>query len=242
HNLIIVVLCDYMERKFQSRLVRSDLEDDDNDDDVVENHRTKLNAALARLCRISLNVLTLDSFLPESVRKNDKIASGMLVSAWVNAAKTSLHEVKQALHDKNFKEVSTQDELTHLTYLHDDHCPDLIFFPGQMLQKLEKISIVTKKFLVLQDKSSSVGLHALVSVLGEDDDVVYVNVGSAISAGHLASILYNRGSSVYAFGVTSKKQLKQCSMNLEKLGVRGQGYYLRKINQQIDGCFFLFNK
>ncbi len=49
--------------------------------------KTKLNAALAR-SRIKACVLTVDHLLPETVRQNDKYASKMNVSMWINTVKT----------------------------------------------------------------------------------------------------------------------------------------------------------
>lgn len=89
-SVIMVILCDYQMRKFQRRLTSCCevifpqmvcIED------ALEKYKTKLHAALAK-SRIKSRVLSLDSLLPENVRKNDKIGSNMNISGWINNLKS----------------------------------------------------------------------------------------------------------------------------------------------------------
>jgi len=106
----MVMLCDYMTRKFQRRLRRkchpsetssaaaaasTDVTDDDYEnaylvgiEDALHSRRTKLKASHAR-SRITAQVSSIDALLPSSVRQNDKLSSRMIVSAWVNFRKST---------------------------------------------------------------------------------------------------------------------------------------------------------
>ena len=90
----MVIVCDYKMRKFQRRplLPGEDAKSEmaQIEDSIVQ-YKTKLNAALAR-SRISSNVLTLDSLLPEAVRKNDQIGSSMTICCWINYFKTRFNQ------------------------------------------------------------------------------------------------------------------------------------------------------
>jgi len=100
----MVTLCDYMTRKFQRHIRRkrhdvtssTDVADDDYEnaylvgiEEALHGCRTKLRSSHAR-SRITAQVLSIDALLPSSVRQNDQLSSGMIVSAWVNLRKTRL--------------------------------------------------------------------------------------------------------------------------------------------------------
>jgi len=106
--VVMVILCDYVMRKFQRRIRRrphpsvtsppagtaSDVSDDDGEsaylvgiEDALDSCRTKLQASHAR-SRITAQVLSIDALLPSNVRQNALLSSNMLVSAWVNFRKS----------------------------------------------------------------------------------------------------------------------------------------------------------
>ena len=74
---------------------------------------------------------------------------------------------------------------------------------------------------VRQDKSSSVGVHTVRRMMSDDDDVLLVNVGSGLTAAHIASLSHNSGTNIYAYGITSDRHQKNVNKLLDKLGVRG---------------------
>lgn len=49
--------------------------------------RIKLAAALAR-CRIKYDALSIEYFLPETIRKHEQRASALPLCAWINILKT----------------------------------------------------------------------------------------------------------------------------------------------------------
>ena len=57
--------------------------------------------------------------------------------------------------------------------------------------------------------------------MNDEDDVLLVNVGSGLTAAHIASLTHNTSSIIYAFGITSDRHQKNVSKLLEHLGVRG---------------------
>ena len=54
----------------------------------------------------------------------------------------------------------------------------------------------------------------------DDDDVLLVNVGSGLTAAHIASLSHNSTTNIYAFGITSDRHQKNIHKLLEHLGVR----------------------
>jgi len=57
-------------------------------------------------------------------------------------------------------------------------------------------------------------------MMSDDDDVLMVNVGSGLTAAHIASLSYNSGTCIYAYGITSDRHLKNVNKVLDKLAVR----------------------
>ena len=88
------MLCDFQKRRFQQRWPLPDEELDQNLVDIeraILLMKTKLNAALAR-SRIRARVLSVDSMLPDTVRENERISSGMRIHCWVNRLNTTYVE------------------------------------------------------------------------------------------------------------------------------------------------------
>ena len=66
------------------------------------------------------------------------------------------------------------------------------------------------------------GPHSVRYLINEDDDILVANVGSGLSAAHLASLTDGTRSLIYAFGADmSDKQYTQILENFERLGVSG---------------------
>jgi len=56
--------------------------------------------------------------------------------------------------------------------------------------------------------------------MNDEDDVLLVNVGSGLTAAHIASLTHNTSSIVYAYGTTSDRHQKNVNKLLDHLGVR----------------------
>lgn len=101
YSQVMVILCDFKERKFQIRQPPEPKETSipslSQIEDALNTCKTKLNAALAR-SRIKARVLSIDHLLPDSVRQNDKIGSNMHMYCWVNQIKTTW--VKSWIQDR----------------------------------------------------------------------------------------------------------------------------------------------
>lgn len=71
----------------------------------------------------------------------------------------------------------------------------------------------------LQDKSSSIAPHSVKYLVGEDADIIHVNVGSGMTTAHIASLLEaDSRSHIWAFGARNQAEVRE---NMEKLGVKG---------------------
>lgn len=101
-SLIIVMLYDFQDRKFQTRVL-SDNEESVSEVQEVENllnsFKIKLAAALAR-CRIKHDALSIYHILPETVRKQELRASTLPLYAWINTCKISPEEVYNNFEEK----------------------------------------------------------------------------------------------------------------------------------------------
>lgn len=74
-------------------------------------------------------------------------------------------------------------------------------------------------FFFLQDKSSSIAPHSVKYLVGEDADIIHVNVGSGMTTAHIASLLEaDSRSHIWAFGARNQAEVRE---NMEKLGVKG---------------------
>ncbi|KAK2148932.1 hypothetical protein LSH36_474g02021 [Paralvinella palmiformis] len=224
HALVMVILCDFKQRKFQKRLPLS--EDEINPyicqiEDALYDTRTKLNAALAR-SRIKARVLSIDHLLPDSVRKNEKIGSNMHIPGWINLIKTSMETVLNQLRDEDFVEVQSDTKLSGKSYMLDNQCTDMIIFSYDQRDNIEQHMLVQDGHLVLQDKSSCVGPHSVRALINEGDDILHINPGSGVSTAHLASLTHNSDTVIYTIGIHSEKQLQQVTNNLERLGAKSR--------------------
>ena len=55
--------------------------------------------------------------------------------------------------------------------------------------------------------------------MGDDDDVIHVNMGSGVTTAHLASLMQTSGGRVWGFTIPSMTGQVQC--NMERLGIKG---------------------
>ncbi|NXY70795.1 NSUN7 methyltransferase, partial [Glareola pratincola] len=151
-SLLVVMLYDLQERKFQAREIF------DEEEPVAEvrkiehylfSFRTKLAAALAR-CRIKHDALSLECFLPETIRKQAQRASALPLCVWINTFKISLQDVFRDLEKKGFTRVESVSDFNRYTYCVDQHCNDVLVFPSSLKDELLNLDLFADCKLLLQ--------------------------------------------------------------------------------------------
>ncbi|KAF1471214.1 putative methyltransferase NSUN7, partial [Eudyptula minor novaehollandiae] len=151
-SLLVVMLYDLQDRKFQARDIF------DEEDPVAEvrkiegylhSFRTKLAAALAR-CRIKHDALSIEYILPETIRKQEQRASALPLCVWINTYKISLQDVFRDLEKKGFTRVETVSDFDRYTYCVDQHCHDVLVFPSSLKEELLNLDLFADCKLLLQ--------------------------------------------------------------------------------------------
>uniref|UniRef100_A0ACB8E6F3 Uncharacterized protein n=1 Tax=Sphaerodactylus townsendi TaxID=933632 RepID=A0ACB8E6F3_9SAUR len=153
--------------------------------------RTKLAAAVAR-CRIKHDALSIECILPETIRKQQERASALPLFAWVNTLKVSLEEVHSTLQREGFTRVESLSKFDGCTYCLDVHCEDLLIFPSAVKEQLLTLELFTHYKLLLQDKSRSLAVHSVKSLLNMDDDILIAHAGSGLTVAHIYWKYYMR--------------------------------------------------
>ncbi|KAK1175326.1 putative methyltransferase NSUN7 isoform X1 [Acipenser oxyrinchus oxyrinchus] len=210
-SLVVVMLYDFQDRKFQPRLCLADEEEIEEVREVeksLNSFKTKIAASVAR-CRIKLDILTIDYLLPETVRKKQERASTLPLYAWVNTMKTSLEDVCSSLVRDGFVKVKSITELEGLTFCQDLHCQDLLGFPAHLRDDLCGMELFTDYKLVIQDKSRSLAAHSVKALMNLDDDVIIGSVASGLTIAHMSALTNQNTSKIFVCGVKSKSQQEQ---------------------------------
>ncbi|XP_048797281.1 putative methyltransferase NSUN7 [Lagopus muta] len=207
-SLLLVMLYDLQDREFEARVI-SDEEEPIAEVQEIENFlfrfRIKLAAALAR-CRIKHDALSIEHFLPETIRKHEQRASALPLCAWINTLKTSLQDVFRDLKSKGFTEVESVSDLSGYTYCLDQHCHNVLFFPSSLKDELLNLDLFADCKLLLQDKSRSLAVHSVQALLSTDDDVIVAHLGSHLTVAHMSALRNHSTSTVFVCGVkTSAK-------------------------------------
>uniref|UniRef100_J3SCT3 Putative methyltransferase NSUN7-like n=1 Tax=Crotalus adamanteus TaxID=8729 RepID=J3SCT3_CROAD len=204
-SLVVVVLYDLQDRKFEARSVP---EDEESIAEVQEVERylcsfkTKLAAALAR-CRIKHDALTIEHILPETIRRQEQRASNLPLYAWVNTLKISLEEVHSFLQKEGFTKVASISDFDGYTYCPDKHCEDGLIFPSSLKEKLLISELYTDHKLLLQDNSRSLAVHSVKALLNMDDDILIAQMGSWLTVAHMSVLTNQDTSRVFVCGVKS---------------------------------------
>ncbi|XP_074180704.1 putative methyltransferase NSUN7 isoform X2 [Rhinolophus sinicus] len=176
-SLIIVMLYDFQDRKFQARFLS------DNEESIVEvqevenllnSFKTKLAAALARY-RIKHDALSIYHILPETVRKQELRASTLPLYAWINTCKISPEEVCHSLKGKGYNKVKSILHIDDKVFAVDQHCYDVLIFPCHLKSDLLNTDLFKDYKLIFQDKSRSLAVHSVKALLNMDDDILMVN-------------------------------------------------------------------
>ncbi|KAJ7326684.1 hypothetical protein JRQ81_016443 [Phrynocephalus forsythii] len=204
-SLVVVMLYDLQERKFEARCVN----DDEAPIGVVQeveqylcSFRTKLAAALAR-CRIKHDALSIEHILPETIRRQEQRASALPLYAWVNTLKASLEEVHSFLQKEGFTKVESVSEFVGSSYCLDTHCEDGLVFPSFLKEHLLTLELFTNHKLLFQDKSRSLAVHSVKALLNMDDDVLVAHMGSWLTLAHMSALMNQETSKVLVCGVKS---------------------------------------
>ncbi|XP_059779140.1 putative methyltransferase NSUN7 isoform X3 [Balaenoptera ricei] len=244
NSLIIVMLYDFQDRKFQARLLS------DNEESIAEvlevenllnrsafsaslvymekalllhsSFKTKLAAALAR-CRIKHDALSIYHILPETVRNQELRASTLPLYAWINTCKISPEEVYHSLKKKGYNKVKSVLHIDNKVFAVDQHCYDVLIFPSHLKSDLLNIDLFKDYKLVFQDKSRSLAVHSVKALLNMDDDILMVNSGSWYTVAHMSILTNNNTSKIFVCGVQSQAKDPDLKNLFTKMGCKNTG-------------------
>ncbi|XP_055102425.1 putative methyltransferase NSUN7 isoform X3 [Symphalangus syndactylus] len=221
-SLIIVMLYDFQDRKFQTRVL-SDNEESISEVQEVENllnsFKIKLAAALAR-CRIKHDALSIYHILPETVRKQELRASTLPLYAWINTCKISPEEVYNNLKRRGYNKVKSVLHIDDKVFAVDQHCYDVLIFPSHLKNDLINIDLFKDYKLIFQDKSRSLAVHSVKALLNMDDDILMVNTGSWYTVAHMSILTNNNTSKVFVCGVQSQAKDSDLKTLFTKMGCK----------------------
>nr|XP_055182139.1 putative methyltransferase NSUN7 [Nyctereutes procyonoides] len=221
-SLIIVMLYDFQDRKFQARLLS------DNEEPIAEvqevesllnSFKTKLAAALAR-CRIKHDALSIYHILPETIRNQELRASTLPLYAWINTCKISPEEVYYSLKKKGYHKVKSVLHIDDKVFAVDQHCHDVLIFPSHLKNDLLNIDLFKDYKLILQDKSRSLAVHSVRALLNMDDDILMVNTGSWYTVAHMSVLTNNNTSKIFVCGVKSQTKDPDLKNLFTKMGCK----------------------
>ncbi|XP_043294706.1 putative methyltransferase NSUN7 [Cervus canadensis] len=222
NSLIIVMLYDFQDRKFQARLLS------DNEASIAEvlevenllnSFKTKLAAALAR-CRIKHDALSIYHILPETVRNQELRASTLPLYAWINTCKISPEEVYYTLKKNGYNKVKSVLHIDSKVFAVDQHCSDVLIFPSHLKSDLLNIDLFKDYKLIFQDKSRSLAVHSVKALLNMDDDILMVNTGSWYTVAHMSILTNNNTSKIFVCGVRSQAKDPDLKNLFTKMGCK----------------------
>ncbi|KAM6206220.1 putative methyltransferase NSUN7 [Sarcoramphus papa] len=221
-SLLVVMLYDLQDRKFQAREIF------DEEEPVAEvrkiecylySFRTKLAAALAR-CRIKHDALSIEYILPETIRKQEQRASALPLCVWINTFKISLQDVFRDLKKKGFTRVESVSDFDHYTYCMDQHCHDVLVFPSSLKEELLNLDLFADCKLLLQDKSRSLAVHSAQALLNTDDDIIVAHVGSHLTIAHMSALTIHSMSRIFVCGVKSSAKAAELRNLFSHMGCK----------------------
>ncbi|XP_028621168.1 putative methyltransferase NSUN7 isoform X2 [Grammomys surdaster] len=220
NSLIIVMLYDFQDRKFQPRVLPDDEEtiaEVQEVETLLNSFKTKLAAALAR-CRIKHDALSIYHILPETVRKQEQRASILPLYAWINTSKISLEEVYGNLRRKGYAKVKSVMNLSDKAFAVDQHCYNVLIFPAHLKTDLLNIDLIKDYRLVFQDKSRSLAVHSVKALINMDDDILMVNTGSWYTVAHMSVLTSGNTSKIFVCGIQSEEKDSDAKKLFTKMG------------------------
>ncbi|OXB63589.1 hypothetical protein ASZ78_014214 [Callipepla squamata] len=221
-SLLLVMLYDLQDREFEVRAI-SDEEEPIAEVQQIEHFlyrfRIKLAAALAR-CRVKHDALSIEYFLPETIRKHEQRTSALPLCAWINTFKTSLQDVFRDLKSKGFTEVESVSDFKGYTYCLDQHCHNVLLFPSSLKDELLNLDLFADCKLLLQDKSRSLAVHSVQALLSTDDDVIVAHLGSHLTVAHMSALRNHSTSTVFVCGVKTSAKAAELTDLFDHMGCK----------------------
>ncbi|KFP79171.1 Putative methyltransferase NSUN7, partial [Apaloderma vittatum] len=218
--LLLVMLYDLQDRKFEAREIF------DEEEPVVRkierylySFRTKLAAALAR-CRIKNDAISIEYFLPETVRKQEQNAPSLPLYVWINTCKIGLQDVFIDLKEKGFTRVESVSCLDGYTYCMDQHCHDVVVFPSSLKEELLHLDLFADCKLLLQDKSRSLAVHSAQALLNGDEDIIVAHAGSHLTIAHMSALTVHKRCSVFVCGVKTSDKAAELRNLFDHMGCK----------------------
>ncbi|NXT16589.1 NSUN7 methyltransferase, partial [Prunella fulvescens] len=151
-SLLVVMLYDLQDRKFQKRKIFAEEELVAEVQEIghyLYRYMTKLAASLAR-CRIKYDALSIEYFVPEVISKREQRTSALPLCFWINTFKISLEDVIRDLEMKGLTKVESVSDFDHYTYAVDQHCHDVLVFPSSLREELLNLDLFADCKLLLQ--------------------------------------------------------------------------------------------
>ncbi|KAM8939514.1 putative methyltransferase NSUN7 [Pelodytes ibericus] len=220
NSLVVVMLYDFQDRKFQPRYIYNE-EEEIREVREVENllysYKTKLAASLAR-SRIKHDAPAIEYILPENVRKQEQRASTLPLYAWINTTKTSLTEVFNTLKSERFSKVNSPSEFDGYNYCMDKHCQDVLIFPPYLKEELNNLDIFIDYKLVLQDNSHNLAVHSVKALMNMNDDIIVANPCPGLTLAHMSILTDQFACNIFVCGIkseTRKEELQELFANME---------------------------
>uniref|UniRef100_A0A8C0F9S4 NOP2/Sun RNA methyltransferase family member 7 n=1 Tax=Bubo bubo TaxID=30461 RepID=A0A8C0F9S4_BUBBB len=221
-SLLVVMLYDLQDRKFQAREIF------DEEEPVAEvrkiehylnSFRTKLAAALARW-RVKHDALSIEYILPETIRKQEQRASALPLCVWINTFKISLQDLFSDLKKKGFTRVESVSDFDRYTYCVDQHCHDVLFFPSSLKEELLNLDLFADCKLLLQDKSRSLAVHSAQALLNAGDDIIVAHVGSHLTIAHMSALTIHSMSRIFVCGIKSSAKADELRNLFSHMGCK----------------------
>lgn len=219
-SLIIVMLYDFQDRKFQPRAFpdnEESISDVQEVETLLNSCKTKLAASLARY-RIKHDALSIYHILPETVRKQEQRASTLPLYAWINTGKISPEDVYSNLRGKGYHRIKSVLHLDDRVFALDQHCDDVLIFPAHLKRDLINTDLFKDYKLIFQDKSRSLAVHSVKALLNMDDDILMVNTGSWYTVAHMSILTNNNTSKIFVCGIQSQDKESELTNLFAKMG------------------------
>uniref|UniRef100_A0A1I8HWJ9 EI2BE factor n=1 Tax=Macrostomum lignano TaxID=282301 RepID=A0A1I8HWJ9_9PLAT len=193
-ELVHIIACDFISRKFQKRKPLPGEELDQRCQEIersLQEIMIKLQAALAKI-RIKLGVSSISQMLSTECNRTEQMASKIPVYAWVNQLKMQQFEVLDKLQRQGLQFVRKNKNLEMKEFGLCRQCPDLIIFASGLREMVERMQLVADNVLIVQDKTTSLAVHSLVKNVFDDEEVLIVNPSSVWTAIHVENLLKMR--------------------------------------------------
>lgn len=176
NSLVLVMLWEFVERKFISRGSRSKSQLGDRIEEVLEvetnleKYAIKLAACLARM-RIRESALTLGDTLSDELKSQEKIRATVPVYGWIN-----LHMERAELVKKQLEAIEVDFDLC------DGLQSGLLQFDSEFLHALELSDIVKSGRLIIVDSTVPIGPLTVANLLNGGEHCDVLHAGGTLSS------------------------------------------------------------